>query len=280
MQELLALIRRFQALILCIVLLLVSFVLILRNNHYASASYAQGSSRLAGSVNNTTNEVRQYIGLTAENEALRDQNAKLLAENQRLRMEAYASNNGLARDAAYLSQYSIIPAQVINNQVYNYRNYITLNQGANAGIEPGMGVVAPQGVVGQVRSVSKHFASVTSLLHADNRISGLLKGTNTLCVIQWEGADPTHATLKNVPRHLDVLRLKGDTVVTSGFNAVFPPQILIGVVDSVALKENASFYDMRIKLSTPFQQVDNVFIIRNMLDNELDSLQNQGVQKP
>ena len=121
-----------------------------------------------------------------------------------------------ARDPSY----PLIPARVINNMLQNVDNYLTLNVGSANGVVPGQGVVAAGGVVGRVKVVSEHYATVTSLLHSQTRIAPKSSATARSAPSSWLGDDPTHALLDNVLRETKLV--KGDTVVTSGYNSVFP----------------------------------------------------------
>jgi rod shape-determining protein MreC len=67
---------------------------------------------------------------------------------------------------------------------------------------------------------------------------------------------------------------QGDTIVTSGYNAVFPEGVIIGVVNQFELKEEALFYDARVKLSQDFSQLNYVDVIKSVLKVEKDSVEN------
>ncbi len=134
-----------------------------------------------------------------------------------------------------------------------------------------MGVISNLGVVGTVKSVSRRFSTVTSMLHQNQMISSEVKSTGTLCTTQWDASDPTHSTVQFIPRHIQ-LKL-GDTVVTSGFNAVFPPGIQIGTVESFNLTDESVFYEVTIKLSNDFSALKNVYVIESLYRYEKDSLE-------
>jgi rod shape-determining protein MreC len=102
-------------------------------------------------------------------------------------------------------------------------------------------------------------------------VSAVLKRTENFGTIQWDGSDPSLVDLKYIPRH--VLPLVGDSVVTSGYNAVFPDGILIGVIDDIKLSDEALFYDLKVKLSQDFRKLSFVTVVKNYRQAEQDSLE-------
>jgi len=169
-----------------------------------------------------------------------------------------------------LVRYDFVSARVINNTVAQFKNHLTINRGRDMGLEPGMAVISGSGAVGKIKSVSEHFAVVTSLLNTDEQVSSLLKRTGNFGTAQWNGVDPNIINLLYIPRH--VKPQPGDSVVTSGYNAVFPEGILVGIVREVDLKEEAQFYDIRVELSQDFRRLAYVKVIKSQLRGELDSL--------
>ena len=154
-------------------------------------------------------------------------------------------------------------------------NYMTLDAGMNQGIQPGMGVISGAGVVGQVKSASGNFATVTSLLHRNLMISSSISRTKTLCTVQWDGISPLQADLKYVPRHIPIQ--VGDSITTSGFNSIFPDHIMIGTIASIELEDNDVFYDAKIDLSVDFSSINFVFVVENLLIEEQDSLELEAI---
>jgi rod shape-determining protein MreC len=77
--------------------------------------------------------------------------------------------------------------------------------------------------------------------------------------------------LNFIPRHANPV--VGDTVVTSGFNAVFPEGVLVGIIEEVSLGPEAQFYDLKVKLAQDFSSLAFVEIVRSNLLEEKDSLE-------
>lgn len=269
MRRLFQFIYQYRAFFLFLVLELISGWLIVNHNDYISASYFNSSSAIAGNVYNSRQNIQDYFQLKQVNQNLAVENEQL--RNQ-LALKTPLLDSSQFATPAYLSgQYDYTMAKVVNNSVSRFRNYFTLNKGSNDGIEEGMGVVNPQGLVGKIKSVSGNFSTGYSALHVSLLVSALIDETETLCTATWDGTDPTRMKLKYVPRHVQVK--KEMDVVTSGFNSIFPAGVKIGEVDTVFIQENATFYDITLKVAVDFQSLDYVYIIGNELKQEKDSLE-------
>lgn len=252
--------------------------LVVQNNNYQNAMFFNTSNLLAARTVSVSQNINSYF-------SLRDVNRQLAEENARLRKKLEQRNQSLFRldtreikDPAVINRFDFISARVINNTTRLYKNHITIDKGRSNGIEPGMAVINASGAVGKVKTVSRHFAVLISLLNTDNQVSCIIKNSNYFGTAQWDGTDPRMIDLKYIPRHAKPAA--GDTVVTSGFNAVFPPGILVGIIEQATLKPEAPFYEIRVRLGQDFARLSFVEVIRTPLRDEQDSLeQTLGEQK-
>ncbi len=273
MRGLLQFIYRFRVLEFFILLEIVCAWLIIQNNRYHNLDFLSSSNAAAAGINSLTSNTRNYLDLQEINDELAKENAQLRAA-----LAKYVYNNDYLSNAndSLFDRYVITTAKVINNNVGKANNYFTIDKGELHGIAPGMGVISRNGIVGQVKQSTRKFSTVTSLLHSDLLVSSTLKKNGTLCTTQWDGVDARFSKVKYLPRHLDVL--EGDTIVTSGFNSVYPAGIIIGTVSGVDLKENETFLDVTIRLAANFRSLDYVYVTNDSMKDELDSLQNQLIQ--
>lgn len=267
MQRLLNFFYEYRAFFTFLVLELICASLLVRNNQYQSTVYFNTSNRLVANMIGFSQSTREYFSLRKTNEELSQENAQL-----RMLVELNNQNAGsLHLKFDSLVRYDFISAKVIDNSVSNFKNYITINRGEDMGIRPGMAAISSFGAVGKVKAVSEHFSVLISLLNIDEQVSSVLKRTGSFGTVQWDGTDPRMINLLYVPRH--VRPIVGDTVATSGYNAVFPEGVLIGIVRGVKLKEEAPFYDIRVELAQDFRRLAFVKIVKSELKNEIDSLE-------
>jgi rod shape-determining protein MreC len=163
-------------------------------------------------------------------------------------------------------RYHYITARVINNSVIRLSNYFTIDKGARDGIRPDMGVVSIRGVVGIVSTVDEHFSVVIPLLNPKSKLSCKLKNGDYYGSLSWDGQDAQYANLEELPNHVEFQ--KGDTIVTSGFSAIFPPGLRVGTAVEMDNTRNHNFYSLRVKLATDFQRLKSVRVIRNDFQQE------------
>lgn len=244
--------------------------LVVENNQYQSTRYFNSSSRLAANLIRSSQGIKEYFSLQQINAELAEENAQLRTMLER-KQQAVAALPVMPIDSAIIKQFDYVSAKVINNSTQSFKNYITVNKGRLDGVAPGMAAISTSGAVGKVKSVSDHYAVLISLLNTDEQLSSTIKRTGYFGTIQWGGTDPRLANLHYIPRHVDPK--VGDTVVTSGYNAVFPENILVGTIASVDLSEEAPFYEIKVQLAQDFARLSFVEIIRSHLKSEQDSLE-------
>jgi rod shape-determining protein MreC len=245
--------------------------LIVENNRYQGAKFFNSSNSFIAETNNVSQGVREYFQLREINRTLAEENASLRNQLQKENPLITQVDSLTVRDSLSVTQFVFVSAKVVNNSVDRFTNFLTINRGTNDGLEAGMAVISPQGAVGKIKTVSNHYSVVTSLLNVDVMTSALLKRTGHFGTIQWDGKNPNTISLKYIPRH--VKPLVGDTVVTSGYNAIFPEGIMIGVVSEVKLREEDPFNELKVKLSQDFRKLSYVSVVKSMLKHEQDSLE-------
>ena len=224
------------------------------------------------------NGVFQYFNLVNVNEDLSHENAFLRELIEKEQTNILPSDTSKWRlDTLYLNptdtvqQYEYIPARVINNSFRLSDNYITIDKGSLHGIKADMGVISSGGIVGQVKVVSNKYSTIYSLLHSEMFVSSMIDRLGVFCTTKWQGNNPIKANLLYVPRHVNVQQ--GDSIVTSGYNAIFPAGIPIGVVEAIDISPNETFYEIEIILSNDFSRLSYVYLINNKFRLEKDSLE-------
>ena len=249
--------------------------LIIENNQYQGARFFNSSSSMVASLNNLSQDVREYFLLRSINSTLAEENAYLRSKLEQYNQLAQVTGGNVITDSTILKQFDFISAKVVNNSVNRFTNYLTINKGSDDGIAPGMAVISPSGAVGKVKTVSDHYSVVMSILHVDYRISVILTRTQHFGSARWDGRDPDYLKLEFVPRHVNPL--KGDTLVTSSYNAIFPEGIMVGVIEDIQQDETL-FYDLKVKLSQDFRKLSFVEVVRSHLKHEQDSLERPFIE--
>jgi rod shape-determining protein MreC len=270
MRRLFQFIYTYRAFFLFLLLEVISGWLVVNHNDYLSASFFNSSNAFAGNVYENKQAVEDYFRLNKINERLAQENEAL--RNKLTFEPAIVDSSSFFTPTALAGQYDYTIATVVNNSVDRFRNYFTLDKGEADGVTEGMGVINGYGLIGKIKSTSKNYAVGYSALHSNLLISAVIEETKTLCTANWDGKNPRQISLEYVPRHIKLKN--GMRIVTSGFNAIFPPGIKIGEIASVDIKDDATFYEVKVDLAVDFQSLDYVYVIGNELQQEQDSLEN------
>ena len=272
MERLFLFIYQYRAFFTFLVLQVICLLLLVSNNQYQSAIFFNSSNSLVAGINRTSQNFRDFFSLRETNQILAEENAYLKKLVEQRNQSLYQLNVREINDAEIINRFDFISARVVNNSVDQFKNHLTINKGKKQGIAPGMAVVSPQGIVGKVKTVSDNFSVVTSILNIDVLTSVQIKRTSHFATAKWNGANPDVLNLLYLPRH--VQPIVGDTIVTSGYNAIYPEGLMVGTISEINLKDEALFYDIELKLSQDFRRLTYLAVIKSNLKQELDSLQN------
>jgi rod shape-determining protein MreC len=207
------------------------------NNYVALWSLREENERLRQRLRELESRARRAGEIEVENQRLGD----LLGLQGRLR--------NLGHEA--------ISARIVGRSPLPWVKTVVLDTGSKRGLSKGMAVLAREGVVGQVVSVTAHTAQV--LLVADINsavdVQMLYTGTHGIASGTREGS----CMLKYVARLDGVFR--GDTVLTSGNDGIFPKDQVIGTVERVGAQDGGMFQDVEVKLSVDLAKVEEVLVV-------------------
>jgi len=278
MRNLWIFISRYNAFFLFIIFFIVGIYLTIKNNSYPRSVTLNSSNEVVGNAYENLNVLKRYLNLGMVNDSLAAENAKL--KTQLLALTTVDSAKDVkVNDTITKQQYTYLAAKVVKNSITLRNNVMTINKGSVDGIETGMAVISPQkGVVGFIRDVSSHLATIQSLLHKDTKISVTLKKTNALGSLVWgeNNFDIRKAFIKEVPNHIKMN--VGDTVVTSGFGK-FPSGIPVGRLIKTGVATNDNFLSGELNLFNDFGTLQYVYVIKDKLAKEQEILENPVIPK-
>lgn len=270
MRNLIQFFFRFHALFLFLFLELLCVVLVIRNHTYQRNATLSASNSITGSIYQASADITGYLDLNRVNDSLRNENAKLLAQlDNAIRDNSYTEEVGC--NALYEPAYTFIGAKVISNSTTKANNYLVIDRGSMHGIQPNMGVMLQNGIVGIVKDVSERFSTVISVLHKDTKISSRIKGKQYVGSVQWPGNDPTKAIVKGIPKHVKVQ--VGDTLLTSGYSSIFPEDVMVATVLEYSLPPGSNFYDINVALSANFETLRYVYVVKYLFKDEQQKLE-------
>ncbi|UKT64555.1 rod shape-determining protein MreC [Pedobacter mucosus] len=277
MRNLWIFISRYNAFFLFIIFFSTGIYFTIKNNSYQRSVTLNSSNEIVGNAYERLNIFKRYLNLGMVNDSLAAENAKLKSELLGLTTVDSAKDVKVI-DTITNQQYTYLAAKVVKNSITLRNNVMTINKGSFDGIASGMAVLSPQkGVVGFIRDVSSHLATIQSLLHKDTKISVTLKKNNALGSLVWGDGnfDIRKAFIKEVPNHIKMYM--GDTVVTSGYGS-FPAKILVGKIVKTNVTTNDNFLSAEINLFNDFSTLQYVYVVKDKKAEEQKAL--ESIVKP
>ena len=186
--------------------------------------------------------------------------AELERENAELREfqnqnQLYVSLFNQAAEAPELER---VLANVISQDTNPIFRSIIIDQGSDDGVQVGMPVEAPRGLVGQVYRTSPNAAQVLLITDNISSISGRLSSSRSVGIVQGGGLGGVLS--------LDWVDLEtqvnlGDIVLTSGLNGKFPRDLVIGRVIEIDRSEAELFQRAILQPAVNFDELEAVFVI-------------------
>jgi len=279
MQSLIAFFVRTGTWMLFIIYVLASCLLLFAHNPWQHHVYLTSANAVSAAVYEAVSNVTSYFNLHSINEDLQRRNSDLELEvlelRSRVRQLSEDRPDTLGAGAMIPARYSFTIAHVINNSISRPYNYITIQKGSLDGIEPEMGVVDVNGVVGIVNKVTPHTARIISVLNPNLRLSCKVLGSDHIGSLVWDGRDSRYAVLEELPRHA-VYNI-GDTIVTSGFSSAFPEGVAVGTVKEELRYHDDNFHALRVELFTNFSTLSTVRVVTDGLREELREVETDPV---
>ena len=233
--------------------------------------FAKGGHAVMGSVWGITQDIRHYFSLKEKNDALAMENFALretiLELESIIRTEARASeitSDGVA------DGYRYTPATIVKISNNSQHNYLIINKGSENGITEGSGIITGKGAVGVIDAVSENFSYARSFKNHGMNISARLGRNGAVGPVSWDGYSNDSAIMREIPHHVEFT--PGDTVYTSGYSSIFPPDIPIGITGEAKIV-NGSTYEIKVRLFEDFGALRYVTVVENTGKDEMQRLE-------
>jgi len=194
-----------------------------------------------------------------ENIRLKAEVSKMLQEQQACR-EAFLENKRLRELLALkgTERRYVAAARVIGKNTEQWSNTVVLDKGLSDGVMKDMIAVTDKGLVGKVTDVSRHYSYLLLTVDINFSAAARLQESRTEGVISGTGFGKCR--LRYVPHEEKVK--KGDVVITSGLDALFPQGIPIGYVSDVDNKVSGFFQNIEVQPFVDTSKIEAVMIIQ------------------
>ena len=225
----------------------------------AAAAVSNGVSSLWEKYTNIDAILEENEKLTPENAELRGQMVdydKLKAEN-----EAYKALTNIQEQHPEMSYVSSF---VIGRDPLDSFYGFTLDKGSLDGVEANDAITSDEGyLLGVVTEVDLTSCKVMTILHPSFNAAGVVSRTRDNGIITGSAdyAAEGLCILSNLSR--GTLTKANDQVITTGLGGVFPPDVLVGVVQELVPEASGKSTIAVIKPGADPRTVKHVFIITN-----------------
>ncbi|HWJ09930.1 MAG TPA: rod shape-determining protein MreC [Nocardioides sp.] len=207
----------------------------------------------------TNDQLREDIADLEDRVAEQDaQLARAGYDEQRLRqldgLQAMAGDIG----------YALVPARVIAiGAAQNFSSTVTIDAGSDSGLHPDMTVVAAEGLVGRVTSVTSHTATVLLIVDDTSNVGGRIGDNLELGFVHGNGTLGTDDRLEMELADRNVVPKVGQGVVTWGSKggAPYVAGVPIGEVGKVFESVRETSYRAVIVPAVDFTALDLVGVV-------------------
>lgn len=257
-----------------IILEIASVLMLSRNNQIQRLWIARISHGFMARTWGASQSVSNYFSLKRQNDELaleNDRLQKLVRSYELAAREADPASKPVLADNGF----NYIPATIIKSSTNTQHNYLIIDKGSEDGVTRNSGIITDKGVIGIVDAVSSHYSYAISFLNTELFISARLGHSGAVGPLAWDGTGSDRAILKEIP--LQFKFAPGDTVYTSGYSTIFPPDIPIGVAgDSKII--NGATNEIKVDLFQNHKALKYVTIVSNTRAAEIEAIEKQEEQ--
>ena len=257
-----------------ITVILLILIVVFSNGESNVSFFENAASKLVMPIQNGLTYLKNKISgndtfftdinkLEEENEELKNRNSELeqsLRELENIKTENETLKEYLNLTEKY-GEYKTMPAYVINKDISNYSKTIIINVGKNDGIEENMTVIADQGLVGHVISVTDTTAKVQTIIDTASSVSSIMSSTEESIVCKGTLDSTTELRAMYIPTDYNIIQ--GDSIETSGLGGIYPKGIHIGTVRQVEATKNVTDRYAIIDTAVDFDKLSTVLVIVN-----------------
>lgn len=206
---------------------------------------------------------RDLRDLRGRNEELEEKYAQLLIEN--VALEEAAQENATLRHFFKFAQNhpgfqlvgGEVRARVIGRDASNFLRYLTIDAGQAQGVEKGMPVIVPRGLVGRVHSVGPNWARVLLITDPRSSVSALIQTSRATGQVQ--GQVSGDLVIKYISQEESVS--EGEIVLTSGLGNNFPRGLVIGQIIAVQQRDSDLFQQATVRPTVDFERLEMVLVV-------------------
>ena len=222
-----------------------------------------GANSLVNQAEKIYNYMFRYEALQAENEALKEELAKL-REDSRM-ADSISRENDRYREILGLQEarpdYELVDGYIITRSSTDWNSTFTIDKGTNAGIDVGMCAITSNGeVVGLVTETGSNYCVVKTVLDSSLEISATIASSGYSGMVQggYSTGDEGLLRMDYLPSSA-VIRNR-DQVVTAG-STVYPRNLILGYVVDAGIGDNGVAKFALLEPAADIDNLEQIFIL-------------------
>lgn len=222
-----------------------------------------GLTYLKNKISGNNTFFTDVSNLKTENAELKKKNSEL--EQSLRELENIKSENETLKEYLNLTdkygEYKTIPGYVINKDISNYSKTIIINIGKKDGVEKDMTVIADEGLVGYVLSVTDSTAKVRTIVDTASSISCNMSSNKDSIICR--GTLDSNSELKAMYISTEANVVQGDSIETSGLGGIYPKGIHVGSIKKIVTTQNITDRYAVVETTVNFDKLNSVLVINN-----------------
>ncbi len=152
-----------------------------------------------------------------------------------------------------------VAAQIIGRDPSPWFKTIMIDKGELDGLIKGNPVLVSEGVVGQIIKVSSSSSRVLLITDRNSAVDALIQNTRVRGIVK--GSNENNCLFVYTLRKDEVK--KGEMIISSGLDQVFPKGLKIGKIQEVTKIHSQLFQDITIETSVDFDKIEEVLVLKN-----------------
>jgi rod shape-determining protein MreC len=214
---------------------------------------------------------------------VRRQNRELQAEIDRMRLEQarLRTDAEQSRRLQALLDFKqryigpTIAAQVIGGSGMEQARVIYIDKGSRAGIKQDMAVITPDGIVGKVRDVYPLSSQVLMINDRDSGAGVIMEGSRLRGILRGKDMGELHV--------MDILSdetvEKGERVITSGGDRIYPKGLPVGTVIEAVPDSDSPFLAITLKPAADLNRLEDVLVVTKLPDEAPETSGNESFHR-
>ena len=163
-------------------------------------------------------------------------------------------------------EYETVGASIVAKNSGNWYSSFTIDKGTNDGLALNMNVIADGGLVGLITEIGPNFAVVTSIIDDGSRVSGMIKSTQSNCIVTGDLSSMENGLLKLDYIQTDFDISEDNLIVTSNISDKYVPGLVIGYATNVTLNDDKLTQSGYLEPAEDFSNLSEVLVITTLKD--------------